>query len=491
MSIIKKLASQTAIYGLSTMFGRLINYLLVPLYTAILAEVADYGVVGVMFSYASLFAVIFAFGLETGFFNFARKQYNPEKVFATATHFLLLTGIAWIIISRWFAPEIMGFIGYPQHSEYAVWFTIILSADAVSSLAFAYIRQQEKPWNFAWIKVSNILINVGANVFFLIVCPKLSHDYEWAYNITHSYTQVSFIFISNLIASLCTLLMLTPQLIHLRLGLDIQLLKRMLKYSYPIIFIGLAGMINETFDRILLKSILPADVADYEVSIYSAFYKLSMVLTLFVQAFRFAVEPYFFEASKELNPQESYAFVMKWFVYAVSLLYLITLVILPYIAPLLIQNPQFFEHPDGFALVPYLLAANLLLGVYYNLSVWYKVSEKTLLGTVPAFIGAFITIGLNLYLIPRMGITGSAITTLVTYTLMVIIGFILSRKYYPIPYNLRLLLPLIALCFTLGYILAYWGGWISIIGKLGIVLLFFAVIFTYEKRLRYAQNSHR
>jgi O-antigen/teichoic acid export membrane protein len=470
------------------MFGRLINYLLVPLYTGMLTEVADYGVVGVMFSYASLFAVVFAFGLETGFFNFARKQHQPEKVFATATHFLLITGFIWISLSRWFAPEIMQFIGYPDHPEYAVWFTIILSADAISSLAFAYIRQQEKPWNFAWVKITNILINVGANLFFLVLCPYWSDTYQWAWNISNGLSQVSYIFLSNLIASTITLLLLSPQLIHLRLGLDIDLLKKMLRYSYPIIFIGLAGMINETFDRILLKSLLPSSVADYEVSIYSAFYKLSMVLTLFVQAFRFAVEPYFFEQSKSLNPQESYAFVMKWFVYAVSLLYLITIVILPYIAPLLIRNEAYFLHPEGLSNVPYLLAANLLLGVYYNLSVWYKVSEKTLLGMIPAIAGAIITIVLNLILIPKIGIKGSAITTLITYASMVIIGFAMSKKHYPIPYNLRLLIPLIALCLTFGYILAYWGGWIAMWGRLGLVLLFFAVILSYEKKLQHAKN---
>jgi hypothetical protein len=174
--------------------------------------------------------------------------------------------------------------------------------------------------------------------------------------------------------------------------MDLDLLKRMLKYSYPIVFIGLAGMINETFDRILIKSLMPDSQSDYQVSIYSAFYKLSMVLTLFVQAFRFAVEPYFFEQAKQLNPQESYAYVMKWFVYVVAIIYLGTLLILPYIAPILIQNPAYFDHPDGMKIVPYLLAANLFLGLYYTLSVWYKVSEKTHIGAIPAFTGAAITL---------------------------------------------------------------------------------------------------
>jgi O-antigen/teichoic acid export membrane protein len=488
MSVIRKLASQTAIYGLSTMLGRLINYLLVPLYTRTLVNVADYGVVGVMFGYASLGAVLFAFGLETGFFNFARKQEKPEPVFATAAHFLLLTGLIWILLSRFFGLEIMTFIGYPHAPEYAFWFTVILASDAVSSLAFAYLRQQQKPWNFAWVRLSNIAINVIANLFFLVFLPYWGKSHEWALHLYYSQSQVSWIFISNLIASTATLLMLFPVLKHLRLGMDIDLLKRMLKYSYPIVFIGLAGMINETFDRILIKSIVPDSQSDYQVSIYSAFYKLSMVLTLFVQAFRFAVEPYFFEQAKQLNAQESYAYIMKWFVYVVSVIYLGTLLILPYIAPILIQNPEYFQHPDGMKIVPYLLAANLFLGLYYTLSVWYKVSEKTHIGAIPAFTGAAITLILNLWLIPKIGILGAAITTLITYFSMVLVGYFLSRKYYPIPYDLPRILITLSVTFLLGYILI--NAQLGFIGKSLIFIAFLAFLYLYETRTSHATRQN-
>lgn len=484
MSVIRKLASQTAIYGLSTMLGRLINYLLVPLYTRTLVNVADYGVVGVMFGYASLGAVLFAFGLETGFFNFARKQEKPEPVFATAAHFILLTGLIWIFLSRFFGFEIMAFIGYPHAPEYAFWFSVILVSDAVCSLAFAFLRQQQKPWNFAWVRLSNIGINVMANLFFLVFLPYWGNSHEWAQQLYHSQSQVSWIFISNLIASTATLLLLSPILKYLTLGMDLQLLKQMLKYSYPIVFIGLAGMINETFDRILIKSILPESQSDYQVSIYSAFYKLSMVLTLFVQAFRFAVEPYFFEQAKQLNAQESYAYIMKWFVYVVSSIYLGTLLILPYIAPILIQNPAYFDHPDGMKIVPYLLAANLFLGLYYTLSVWYKVSEKTHIGAIPAFAGAAITLILNVWLIPKIGILGAAVTTLLTYFSMVIIGYLLSRKYYPIPYDLPRISIILLLTFSLGYIIT--KAELGFIGNSLIFVAFLSFLYTYETRSKHA-----
>ncbi len=484
MSGIRKLASQTAVYGLSTMLGRLLNYLLVPLYTGILAEVADYGVVGVMFSYASLFAVLFMFGLETAFFHFSQKSDETDRVFSTAANFLIFTGFIWIILARTFSQQIMDFVEYPTHPEYAVWFAIILAADAITSIGFARLRQNEQPWTFAIIKFGNIFINIGLNVFFLVVCPYFASKGQlWAQDLVYSRNQVSFIFIANVIASLATFVMLLKTWKTIRLGIDIDLLKRMLKYSYPLIFIGLAGMINETFDRILLKKLLPDNIADHEVSIYSAFYKLSLVLTLFVQAFRFAVEPYFFKQAKQLNPQQSYAYVMKYFIYAVTLIYLGTIAILPYIAPIFIQNPDYFADTRGMEIVPILLAANLFLGIYYTLSVWYKVSEQTKIGSLPAFAGATITLILNLFLIPKFGFVGSAYTTLFTYIVMVLAGFLLCRKYYPIPYNLKLILPLLLGCFFLGWMIQQMPSDIlGVFYRSVLFFVFFGGIYLAEKK---------
>jgi O-antigen/teichoic acid export membrane protein len=454
MSIIKKLAGQTAVYGISTMIGRFINYLLVPLYTAKLTHVADYGVVGVMFSYASFFAIIFSMGLETAFFHFAQKEsVKKEKVFSTATLGLIFTGVVFSVLTIVFAQSIMSWVGYPSHPEYAVYFTLILSADAVTAIGFAWLRNAQKPWNFAWVRLTNIFINVLANIFFLVVCPWLVKNGVQSPLLLkiNNINQVTWIFISNLIASLLTFPLLLRTWQNLKFGFDYSLYKRMLEYSFPLIFIGLAGMINETFDRILIKKLMPADVADYNASIYNAFYKLSLVLTLFVQAFRFAVEPYFFQQSKSMDAKQQHAYIMKWFVYAVCIIFLGTILILPWIAPLLIRNPEYFNHPYGMKIVPILLVANMMLGIYYTLSVWYKVTGQTKIGAIPAFAGAIITVVLNLIFIPQFGILASAFTTMIAYTSMVIFGYLLSRKYYPIPFEYTKILTALAFSFVLSW----------------------------------------
>jgi O-antigen/teichoic acid export membrane protein len=265
----------------------------------------------------------------------------------------------------------------------------------------------------------------------------------------------------------------------------------MLNYAYPLIFIGLAGMINETFDRILIKKLTPNGMGDYQASIYSAFYKLSLVLTLFVQAFRFSVEPFFFQQAKSLDAKHSYAYVMKWFVYAVSIIYLVTIVIIPYVAPLLIQNKSYFENPDGMRAVPILLAANLFLGVYYTLSVWYKVSAQTKIGSLPAFGGAIVTLVLNYLLIPKIGFMGSAYTTMIAYASMVVLGYFLCRKYYPIPYQMFPILSSLILTFGLGYLaLNIPQNWIGLTIKIASIIVLVGAIYIYEKYFYQSPIAH-
>lgn len=433
--VLRKLASQTAVYGLSTMVGRFLNFLLVPLYTARLAGASDYGEVSVVFSYASFLAVIFAFGLETGFFNFARQNDKPALVFSTATLYLFLSGAVLVLVGFLFSDSIMQAAGYPNKPEYARWFAIILAADAITSLGFAWLRFEEKPWAFAAIRLSNIGINIGANLFFLLLCPWLqAHNYAWVNAIYDPEYIISYIFISNLLASVVTLFLFSKTWKHLRAGIDITLLKKMMRYSMPLVVVGLAGMVNETMDRIFLKQLLPAHVGDHEAGIYSAFYKLSLILTLFVQAFRFAAEPFFFKHSGSDNAQETYAYVMKWFVYACGFILVSTIAFIPWLAPLLIRNKLYFEDTRGLAIVPVLLLANMFLGIYYNLSIWYKLSNKTTLGAITALFGAAITIAGNLWFIREFSFVASAYTTLAAYFGMVVLGYILGQRHYPIPY---------------------------------------------------------
>lgn len=504
MSVIKKLASQTAVYGLSTMLGRFLNFLLVPLYLSKLSGAADYGIVSVMFTYASFMAIVFAMGLETAFFHFSKKTGQPAKVLATASHTLIITGLTAVLISRLFGFEIMQWIGYPQFPQFASYFALILAADAITALGFAWLRQQEKPWSFAWIRLTNIGVNIGANLFFLVVCPWLG-DYltspengcspkwldlgVWCLNQSESANMISNIFISNLLASLITLPLLWKTWQNLKWGLNVELLKSMLRYSLPLVIVGLAGMINETLDRVLLKEMLPADLGDAEAGMYSAFYKLSLVLTLFVQAFRFAAEPFFFGKAGDKDAPETYALVMRYFVYVSGGIYMVTMICIPWLSPLLLQKPLYYENARGLSVVPVLLAANLCLGIYYNLSIWYKLSGKTQMGGLIALFGAIVTIFGNYIFIPQFGFVASAYTTLAAYATLVILGYWFGQKYYPIPYQLSIIflvlllsvLPITFLpkAFPQFHHAVYWV----------LVPMYFGVVNTIEKRLSRAHLS--
>ncbi len=501
MSIIKKLASQTAIYGIPTMVGRFLNYLLVPIYLQKLSGTADYGVVSVMFTYASFMAIVVSLGMETAFFRFAKLTNEPARVLATASHTLIFLGLGFILATQWLAIPIMEFIGYPYHPEYAVWFAIILSADALASLGFAWLRQQNKAWKFATIRITNIGINIAANLFFLIVCPWLSQQPYFQNTTEHSpwITQfalwlelqslpmqmVANIFISNLIASVITVLLFGKIWKNLTLGLDYDLLKPMLKYSLPLIIVGLAGMANETLDRIFLKNLLPSETADSEIGIYGAFYKLSLVLTLFIQAFRFAAEPFFFSKSGDKDAPQTYANVMRYFVYVTGGIFIVTMAIMPWLSPLLLRKPIYFQNSNGIFIIPILLLANLCLGLYYNLSIWYKLSGHTKMGAAVAGIGAMITIIGNYYGIPEYGFTASAVTTLAAYGFMVIVAYLAGQKFYPVPYQLPLLLMLLVVATLPITVLYYnpleWGEYQLNVGRLATVALFATVIFLVEK----------
>lgn len=435
------------------MVGRLLNFLLVPLYTASLAKVDDYGEVNVMFSYASFIAVIAAFGLETGFFNFARQKdtYKPEKVFSTAVIALLCSGFLLILVGNLYSDGLMNLAGYPAKPQYAIWFAAILASDAISSLGFAWLRFTERPWRFVLVRTINIAVNVGLNLFFLWVCPLLlSKGYTWVNSVYNPAKLLEYIFLSNLLASLITLPFLGRVWLNLKWGFDFALFKKLSAYSLPMVIVGLSGMVNETLDRILLKQILPFGTGDYAAGIYGAFYKLSMVMTLFVQAFRFAAEPFFFKQAEDANAPQTYAKVMTWFVYVCGFIFVTTMACLPWLSTLLIRKQAYFMDGRGLQVVPVLLMANLMLGIYYNLSIWYKISNKTILGGITALFGAAITLLGNGLFISHYSFIASAWTTLAAYSGMVLLGYFWGQKYYPIPYRSMTLISIIAFAAFLG-----------------------------------------
>ena len=337
-------------------------------------------------------------------------------------------------------------------------------------MGFAWLRQQEKPWSFAWIRLTNIGVNILANLFLLVIAPAFGdflinhkphclglaldaaqfngetwHNFAaWGLEQAQPQNMIANIFLSNLLASAITLPLLWRTFTQLKEGFDVALIKQMLRYSLPLIVVGLAGMINETLDRLLLKNLLPANIADAETGMYNAFYKLSLVLTLFVQAFRFAAEPFFFSKSGDADAKETYAYVMRMFVFATGGIYLLTMVFMPWIAPLLMQNPAYYTNARGLSIIPVLLGANVCLGLYYNLSIWFKLSGQTKMGGLIAAIGAVVTLVGNYLFIPRYGFVASAYTTLAAYATLVILGYAFGQKNYPIPYQVPLILGVLS-----------------------------------------------
>lgn len=438
MNPFKKLAGQTAIYGLPTILGRLLNYLLVPLYTRVFLT-AEYGIVTEMYAYVSFLFVMLTYGMETAFFRFASQADFRNKVFGTTLVSLTFTSIIFLLISFITAPFLSLKLGYAGHPEYVKWFALILATDALSTIPFANLRLENKPIRFALIKISNIAVNIGMNLFFILLCPYILQTYpdsEIAGLTARIYNPgigVGYIFISNLIASILTLVMLIPGISFDKLTIDGKLLKQMLKYSWPLLIFGLAGIINETFDRIILKYLLPdKTTAMAQLGIYGACYKISILMTLFIQTYKYAAEPFFFEHSKAGNAKETYSALMHYFIIVCLLIFL---VIMLYIDVVMLFVGKDFR--AGAGVVPILLMANLCLGVFYNLSVWFKLTDRTKTGAAISIAGAIITLVLNFLLIPVMGYMGAAWATLICYASMMIISYLLGQKYFPVNYDLK------------------------------------------------------
>lgn len=453
---IKKLAGQTALYGLSSILPRFLNYALVPLHTA-LYSTNQYGIITEMYAYVAFLVILLTYGMETAYFRFSNKEGVVETtVFGTVLKSITATSFTFIITAIIFQQEIANWLKYPNHSEYVVWFAIIIGLDAISAIPLARLRFENKPLKFAFINISSVLVNIGLNVFFLGYCMTAYKSGNTNALIDAVYNPeigVGYVFIANLAASIWKILACTPTYFKVKMGFDQQLLKQLLKYGAPLLLAGLAGIVNETLDRILLKHLMYDTLGEVkamsQLGVYGACYKLSIIITLFIQAFRYAAEPFFFSQAKNKNAPEVYANVMNYFVAVCGLIFLgVTLYI--DIIKYFIPNPDYWV---GLKVVPILLMANICLGIYFNQSIWYKMTDKTKFGAYIAICGAIITITLNLILIPILGYMGSAWATLIVYALMVISSYILGQKHFPIPYNLPRVLGYIGLALIL-----FFGG---------------------------------
>ncbi len=471
MSVLKKLAGQTVVYGLSSILGRLLNYLLVPLHTYFFIP-KEYGEVGVMYGYVSFLMVFLMFGMETTFFRFVNKSSDKEKTFNQAFSIVLLVNGLFLTTVLLFAQSIANFINFPNHKDYVIWFAFILVFDAISSLFLAKLRHKEEAKKFAIIQLTSIGVNILANLIFLFFFLEGNKDFG-----------IGYIFVANLLASIAKPVMLYKEIGSFKFVWDKVVAKAMFIFSFPLLISGFAGIINETLDRILLDKILTkshnVEYARAQVGIYNANYKLSILITLFIQAFRYAAEPFFFAQGNKKDKNKIYAQVMTYFVIVVSTMFLVISLNLGIFKYFINSN-----YHEGLKVVPVLLMANVFLGIYFNQSIWYKLSDNTQYGAYIAIAGAILTIGLNYLLIPEIGYEGSAWTTLAVYFFMCVLSFYWGQKHYPIKYNLRkvlLYLSSVIVCFFIGVFLTFENVWITFMLHSIVILLYLSIVYIIEK----------
>ncbi|QNL50888.1 oligosaccharide flippase family protein [Olivibacter sp. SDN3] len=492
MSTLRKFAGQTIIYGLSTIIARLINFLLTPLF-AFKYNPSTYGIFGYMYSWAAMINALLAFGMETTFFRYLQKRADiKEKVYSNTFIIILFTSSLFVLSVMVFSRQITSYLQHEFYDNdlgvYVKYFVFILVADALAVIPFAKIRADGRPARFGMIKLINIITFISFNLLFIVVIPwMIAKQLPLASYFVSWYREgwVGYVFISNLIASLLTLVLLLPELLAIKLAVDKTLIRDMLAYSFPVLIANFSFIINENLDKVLLKALLPQETSARDVGIYTLCSKLAVFMSIFVNAFRLGAEPFFFSQAKEKNAKQTYAIIMDYFVIALALAVVA-----------LVANIDIIKHFtrggdaasraaywSGLHIVPVLLTAYMFLGIYMSLSIWYKLSDQTKYGLYISGCGAFVTIVLNFLLIPVYGYTASAWITLATYGSMMVLSYFLGQKKYPIPYH-----TLKNLTYIVCAVLICWLSF-SIFDRnifIGNALFLFFVVLTYfleRKRL--------
>ncbi len=434
MSLLRKLASDTAVYGVSNILSRLLNYIVMTPFLTRFFSPSEYGVVTDIFVYAAFLTIIFTYRLDTAFFRFGNKIEERAAAFGTAWQSLLLSSLAIIVGLLLFSPQLAAWLYYPKNPEYIWWLAGIVGADALSSVPFAQLRLENKAKQFAAIKIANVVINTSLVVFFLKFCPVwASKGNALAQAIYLPEHRISYIFIANLVASIVTLILLSPAIFRISWSFDKALWTRMMRYSLPLLLVSFAGMINEVLDRSLLKIYLPGSLESrlHDIGIYGAAYKIPTLMMIFTTAFNYAAEPLFFSNSDKKDAKELYAKTARIFSIVASVGFLGILLYVDVIQYLLGKDFR-----AGLHIVPILLLANVFFGMYNNFSIWYKLSDKTIIGTYIAFGGASITLIVNILGIPVFGYMASAWATLGSYAFICIVTYALGQRYYKVPYSL-------------------------------------------------------
>ena len=426
---LKSLLGQTAVYGLPTIIGRLLNYLLVPLYTGVFEDPTDYGVISELYAVVAFLMVLLTFGMETSFFKFFNEKENKAEVFSNSFLTVIGFNVIFLLVLLIFNQSIANVMKYPEHNEYIILLGVIVSIDAITALPMAKLRSENNAKKFSIIHFSAILVNIGLNLFFMLLIFDKSRPEEG----------VLFILIANLLSSSIKVLGTYQDYLKIKWAYNKELAREMFKYAIPLVIAGFAGIINETLDRVMLKHLLHSKAnlslkdALAQLGIYSACYKLAMLVTIFLQAYRYAAEPFFFAHAKGEDRNKLYIKIMNYFVAAVCIVFLGVALNID-IFKHFIRNEAYWV---GLGVVPILLIANVFLGIYFNQSIWYKLSGQTKFGAYIAIGGASLTIAINFIFIPVYGFWASAWATLIVYAFQMVASYLLGQRYYPINYNLR------------------------------------------------------
>ncbi|MBQ4174927.1 MAG: oligosaccharide flippase family protein, partial [Prevotella sp.] len=450
MANLKSLAKDTAIYGLSSIVARFINYWLVPIQTSkFSANGGQYGIITNVYAYISLLIILLTYGMETTFFRFMSKEgENPEKVYSTTLRLVATTSLVFAAVISVFLQPIASAMGYADHPEYIWVMFITVSIDAFTAIPFAYLRYIHKPIKFASLKIFNISLNIILNLLYLVILPALKLNpfgiYEDGFRL-----EVVWVFYINMICTIATLLMLWKELKGIRFGFDQATCKRMLKYTWPLLVMGLAGQLNQAASQILFPYFYDGSVEDAraQLGIYGACIKIAMIMVMITQAFRYAYEPFVFSKSKEKDQKETYAVAMKYYVIFTLLAFLVVIGYMNILRYLIGES-----YWEGLRVVPIVMAAEIMFGVFFNLSFWYKLTDRTIWGAYFSAIGAVVLIVVDILLIPRFSYMACAWAGFAAYGISMLISYFAGQKYYPIKY------PIKEMLFYVGITLIFFVG---------------------------------
>ncbi|RFM29765.1 oligosaccharide flippase family protein [Deminuibacter soli] len=459
MSSIKKLASQTVYYGLSNILSKLLNYCLTPFYLGVLSKTA-FGEMSNVFACIPFANIILTYGMETAFFRFAKKE-NATSVLSTSTISLLCSTLLSLLLFMLLKGAVLGsytgqLSGLAGHGDSYNYIIFIMAFDTLSAIPFAQLRLEERPLRYAAIRVAGVATTVFFNIFFLTICPMLHHKgMHFFPDVNNSSNPLGYVYLSYMLGSGITLLLFIPQIARIKWQADANLWKNMVKYALPLVIVGMAGMVNEVFDRAwFLPQFLPGNSMTEKketIALYSANYKLSILITMFIQAFKLGAEPFFFKQAEGDNPQKMYARIMKLFVVMLCFMFLFVGLFLN-VWKIFLRQPFYYQ---GLRIVPILLMANMFLGIYYNLTIWFKLTDRTRTGAIITVVTAGLAFVFNYWWIPIMGYYGAALATMVCYFIQMAVCYIWGQKYYPIPYHLPRIVSYMGIAFATYYVFTF------------------------------------